>query len=70
MEGRPRRRRLDLYNLAPKQFADRENVIEFTDLQKVYNLEGREDKVVALKKVSLSHNSEFYPVKKYRSVLQ
>jgi len=51
--------------LKPKKFEGREDVIMFNDLRKVYNLEGREEKVVALKSVSLSPNSEFYPIKRY-----
>jgi hypothetical protein len=39
-------------------------VINFSDLSKVYNLDGREEKVVALRSVSLSPNSEFYPIKR------
>jgi len=56
---------LNLYRLKPKKFEGREDVIMFNDLRKVYNLEGREEKVVALKSVSLSPNSEFYPIKRY-----
>lgn len=36
----------------------------FTSLL-VYDLMGRHDKVVALMDVSLSKNSDFYPIKKY-----
>ncbi len=60
-----RRKKLNLYRLPPKNFEGREDVIWFTDLQKTYSLQGREDKVVALRNVSLSPNSEFYPIKKY-----
>lgn len=59
-----RRKKLNLYRLAPKNFEGREDVIMFTDLSKVYNLEGREEKVVALRNVSLAQNSEFYPIKR------
>jgi hypothetical protein len=31
----------------------------------VYGLEGRDEKVVALKNVSLAKGSEFYPIKRY-----
>ena len=31
----------------------------------MYGLEGRDEKVVALKNVSLSPKSEFYPIKRY-----
>lgn len=37
----------------------------FSDLSKVYNLEGREEKVVALRSVSLAPSTEFYPIKRY-----
>jgi hypothetical protein len=36
----------------------------FRDLKKVYNLQGRDEKVVALKDVSLAPKSEFYPIKR------
>jgi len=39
-------------------------VIHFSNLAKVYNLAGRDEKVTALKDVSLSPGSEFYPIKK------
>jgi hypothetical protein len=39
-------------------------VINFNELSKVYNLEGREEKVVALRSVSLSAGAEFYPIKR------
>lgn len=60
-----KRKKLNLYRLPPKNFENRPDVIMFTDLRKVYNLEGREEKVVALKSVSLSPSQEFYPIKKY-----
>jgi putative ABC transport system ATP-binding protein len=41
----------------------------FNDLRKVYNLEGREEKVVALKNVSLSPNQELYPIKRGEFVM-
>lgn len=59
-----RRKKLNLYKLKPKNFEGREDVIMFSDLSKVYNLEGREEKVVALRSVSLSPNTEFYPIKR------
>lgn len=59
-----RRKKLNLYKLKPKNFDGREDVIMFSDLSKVYNLEGREEKVVALRSVSLSPNTEFYPIKR------
>jgi len=39
-------------------------VISFNNLSKIYNLDGREEDVVALRSVSLTPNSEFYPIKK------
>jgi hypothetical protein len=57
--------KLNLYRLPPKDYSGREDVIVFTDLQKVYGLEGRDEKVVALRNVSLSKGSEFYPIKRY-----
>ena len=59
-----KRKKLNLYRLLPKNFQGKEDVINFSDLSKVYNLEGREEKVVALRSVSLSPNSEFYPIKR------
>jgi putative ABC transport system ATP-binding protein len=59
-----KRKKLNLYRLPPKNFEGREDVIVFSDLSKVYNLEGREEKVVALKSVSLAPKSEFYPIKR------
>ncbi len=56
---------MNLYKLKPKNFQGREDVITFTDLSKVYNLQGREEKVVALKSVSLSPGQEFFPIKRY-----
>ena len=60
-----RKKKLNLYRLPPKSFEGREDVILFSDLSKVYSLEGRDEKVVALKSVSLSPKSEFYPIKRY-----
>ena len=60
-----RRKKLNLYRLQPKNFEGKDDVISFNDLSKIYNLEGREDdKVVALKSVSLSSKQEFYSIKK------
>jgi hypothetical protein len=56
--------KLNLYRLPPKDFSGREDVIVFTDLQKIYGLEGRDEKVTALKNVSLAPKSEFYPIKR------
>jgi hypothetical protein len=62
-EGQPvdeqalkKRKKLNLYKLKPKDFSDREDLIIFNDLRKVYNLEGRDEKIVALKSVSLAPN--------------
>lgn len=44
-------------------------MITFSDLAKTYNLEGRDEKVVALKNVTLSPGQEFYPVKKGEFVM-
>ena len=60
----PRRKKLNLYRLPPKNFEGKEDVISFNNLSKVYNLAGRDEEVVALRSVSLTPNSEFYPVKK------
>lgn len=64
-----KRKKLNLYRLPPKNFEGREDVIVFTDLQKVYSLEGRDEKVVALKSVSLSPKAEFYPIKRYHPII-
>jgi len=53
-----------LYRLPPKNFEGKEDAIYFTNLSKVYNLAGRDEKVTALKTVSLSPGSEFYPIKR------
>jgi len=59
-----RRKKLNLYRLKPKNFEGKQDVISFNDLSKTYNLEGREEKITALKSVSLNENNEFYSVKK------
>ena len=64
-----KKKRLNLYKLRPKNFEGRDDVISFNDLSKTYNLEGREEKVIALKSVSLNANSEFYSVKKGEFVM-
>lgn len=70
MENTPqKKRRLNLYKLKPKNFEGREDVISFDDLSKTYNLDGREDKVIALKSVSLNSNSEFYAIKRGEFVM-
>lgn len=46
-----------------------ENVIEFNNLSKVYKLQGREELVIALKSVTLSDDSEFYPIKRGEFVM-
>lgn len=55
--------------MPPKNFEGKADVISFTNLSKTYNLEGRDEKIVALKSVSLSPNTEFYPVKKGEFVM-
>ena len=64
-----KKKRLNLYKLRPKNFEGRDDVISFNDLSKTYNLEGREEKVIALKSVSLNANSEFYSGKKGEFVM-
>ena len=65
MEGAPaKRKKLNLYRLPPKNFEGKNDVISFNNLSKTYNLAGRDEEVVALRSVSLTPNSEFYPVKK------
>ena len=56
--------KLNLYRLPAKDFSGKDDVIVFSDLQKVYGLEGREDKVTALRNVSLAPKTEFYPIKR------
>ena len=60
----PKRKKLNLYRLPPKNFEGKEDVIQFTNLSKVYNLKGRDENVTALKSVSLEPGAEFYPIKK------
>ena len=59
-----KKKKLNLYRLPPKEFSGKDDVIMFDKLRKVYGLEGREDKVVALKNVSLAPNEELYPIKR------
>ena len=63
-QQKQKKRKLNLYRLPPKNFEGKTDVISFSNLSKTYNLEGREEQIVALKSVSLSPNQEFYPVKK------
>ena len=63
-QPRIRRKKLNLYRLPPKNFDGKDDVISFNNLSKVYTLSGREEKIVALKSVSLVQNQEFYAVKK------
>lgn len=63
-ERKQRRKKVNLYNLAPKSFEGREDVITFNSLSKKYKLAGREEDVLALRSVSLNSTSEFYAVKK------
>lgn len=65
VESQPqRRKKLNLYRLPPKNFEGKEDVISFNNLSKIYNLDGRDEEIVALRSVSLTPNAEFYPVKK------
>ncbi len=59
-----KRKKLNLYRLPPKNFENKEDVIYFTNLSKVYTLAGRDEQVTALRSVSLAKGQEFYPVKK------
>jgi len=59
-----KRKKLNLYRLPPKNFAGKGDMIYFTDLQKVYNLAGRDEKVTALQNVTLAPGEELYPIKK------
>ena len=59
-----KKKKLNLYRLPPKNFEGKEDVIYFNDLQKSYVLAGRDEKVVALRNVSLCPGDEFYPIKK------
>ena len=52
------------FGVPPKNFEGKDDAIYFTNLSKVYNLAGRDEKVTALKTVSLSPGSEFYPIKR------
>lgn len=58
-----KKKKLNLYRLPPKNFANKEDVISFQNLSKVYKLSGRDEPVTALKSVSLSSGDEFYPIK-------
>ena len=58
-----------IYHLPPKNIKGVENIIECEDLCKEYILENRPDPVTALKGVTLSDSSEFYPVKKGEFVM-
>jgi hypothetical protein len=64
-EQKLRRKKLNLYQLPPKSFEGREDVITFNNLSKKYKLSGREEDVLALRSVSLNSTSEFYSIKKY-----
>lgn len=59
-----KKRKLNLYRLPPKSFENKPDVISFNNLSKTYNLDGREEQIVALRSVSLTNTQEFYPVKK------
>jgi hypothetical protein len=59
-----KKKKLNLYKLPAKNFENKDDVIYFTNLSKVYNLAGRDEQVTALRSVSLARGQEFYPVKK------
>ncbi len=52
----------DIFKLDKKILG--ENIITCQNISKIYILPGSEEKVVALKSISLSEESEFYPVKR------
>ena len=54
VEQKVKRKKLNLYKLPPKNFEGKDDVISFSDLSKVYTLDGREEQIVALKSVSLT----------------
>lgn len=64
-----KKRKLNLTRLPPKNFEGKQDVIAFSDLSKIYNLAGRDEKITALKSVSLTRDDEFYPVKKGEFVM-
>ena len=64
-----KKQKLNLYRLPPKNFEGKDDVISFNNLAKIYNLDGRDEQIVALRSVSLSPGSEFYPVKKGEFVM-
>ncbi len=62
-EVKQKKKKLNLTRLPPKNFEGKNDVISFSNLSKTYNLAGRDEKIVALKSVSLTRDIEFYPVK-------
>ena len=52
----------DIFKLDKKILG--ESIISCKDISKIYTLPGSEEKVVALKKINLSEDSEFYPIKR------
>jgi len=52
----------DIFKLEKKILG--ENVVSCKDISKIYTLPGSEEKVVALKKINLSDDNEFYPIKR------
>jgi putative ABC transport system ATP-binding protein len=63
----PRDIELDEYGL-PKLHHGKElgePIITLTHVQKVYQLEGREESVRALEDIHVALDSEFYPVRRY-----
>ena len=59
-----KKKKLNLYRLPPKNLSGKDDVIHFNCLSKVYNIQGRDELVTALKTVSLSPGQELYPIKK------
>jgi len=64
-----KKQKLNLYRLPPKNFEGKDDVISFNNLAKIYHLDGRDEQIIALRSVSLSPGSEFYPVKKGEFVM-
>jgi len=57
----------DIFRLDKKVLG--ESIISCKDISKIYTLPGSEEKVTALKKINLSEDSEFYPIKRGEFVI-
>ena len=57
--------KFNIFNLPSKDLSNEPDIIECDGVSKVYNLMGRHDKVIALSEISLSKNSDFYPIKRF-----